>query len=342
MNIKFWGVRGSLPSPITPIEIRNRIKEALETVLRRQPAPQDLDAFIDELPPSTASTVGGNTPCLEIREGDEVLIIDAGTGIVGLGRSLHAGPGSCELSELMAAADLKGALFHNRLAVDRPRHLTLLLTHTHWDHIQGFPFFGPAYHCGNVIDVYGENGERIKEALTVQQASPRLFPVSLQQAGADIRFHSFPANGLTTGPFSIDSLPLPHPGGSLAFRIKVRNRVVVFATDYELVDAEPDSDRNRVELTRFAQDADVFISDTQYTYLESMTKEGWGHSNPLKVVEMAMKADVKKFFLFHHDPYYSDAKLYDMLRKTVTYTNLLYPGHDLEVRLAIEGETVTV
>jgi phosphoribosyl 1,2-cyclic phosphodiesterase len=133
---------------------------------------------------------------------------------------------------------------------------------------------------------------------------------------------------------------LPHPGGSTAYRIRAFGRTVIFATDYELLGDSPEINRVRDDLKAFIQAADVFISDTQYTYLESHSKEGWGHSNALNVVEMAHAAGVKRLYLFHHDPSNSDRKLYEMREKAASYSQLLFPGSGLAIHLAIEGSGI--
>ncbi|MDR2441892.1 MAG: MBL fold metallo-hydrolase [Deltaproteobacteria bacterium] len=340
MRIKFWGVRGSIPTPGFPGDIKRRIKEALIESFKLDPHPDRLDEFIERLPTSVTSMVGGNTPCLEVTHENHRLIIDAGTGITGLGIEINLHHLTKELSKPRPSPDGVSPPLRPIDSDLKPQIINLLLTHTHWDHIQGFPFFRPAYQPENIINIYGDDAALIEEALTVQQSSPRLFPVGLKNTGADIRFHTLTGDEMQIGPFRISILPLPHPGGSLAFKIHAGNGTMVFATDYEFRDGAPDANQNRGLLTKFLEKADVFISDTQYTYLENLTKEGWGHSNPIKVAEMALYSGVKKLFLFHHDPYYSDTKLFDMLDMTCAYIELLHPLNNLDIKLAIEGQVV--
>ncbi|MDR2367409.1 MAG: MBL fold metallo-hydrolase [Deltaproteobacteria bacterium] len=312
--------------------------------LERKPDPSKLNSFLDSLPDRLVSTIGGNTPCLEVREGNDIIIIDAGTGINALGRQLNDESFEPDAERLRYLVETRyhDIDFSRFSETEKTLRLILLMTHTHWDHIQGFPFFAPLYNRGTVLDVYGQDAKQIQEALALQQSDPKLFPVNLVQAEAKISFHDFPPAGLTLGPFRIESMPLPHPGGSLAFKITCKGKIMVFATDYEFVGTQPGSEDSEADLARFIRMADVFISDTQYTFLESMTKEGWGHSSPLKVAEMALHAGVKKFFLFHHDPFYGDEKLYDILERTQAYTNLLRGDHSMAIDLAIEGREVEV
>ncbi|MDR3203297.1 MAG: MBL fold metallo-hydrolase [Deltaproteobacteria bacterium] len=334
MKIKFWGVRGSVPSTFRADDLRRRLQEVLALALEHGLEAERIDEFMSSLSPRVTGLVGGNTPCLEITEGEDRLIIDAGTGIIDLGLILAEGLDPPPLPH----ADFEVA----KTQASKPLVLNILFTHTHWDHIQGLPFFKPIYQLENTINIYGLNKLDLIEALTIQQQSPKLFPVSLERSGACLNFYSFPHHGLKIGPFDIKCLAMPHPGGSLAFKIKTRSGTVVFATDYELLEADNFSCLCRPQLALFIQFADVFISDTQYTYLESMAKEGWGHSNPLKVVEMALAAGVKNFFHFHHDPFYSDSKLYDMLDKTIAYTKLLYPDSTMTIALATEGQEIEI
>ncbi|MDR1111206.1 MAG: MBL fold metallo-hydrolase [Deltaproteobacteria bacterium] len=344
MIVKFWGVRGSIPAPPTPSALKERLKAALTMAFEAKPDPARLNEFLDGLPDRLVSTVGGNTPCLEITEGEDILIIDAGTGINALGRKLsfdNVDPEADRIRYLVESQNHYMPEASPLFPGSRILHLDILLTHTHWDHIQGFPFFAPIYQVGNSMDIYGRSASQMREALSLQQSSPLLFPIRLEEAGATINFHDFPDGVLSLGPFEIEALPLPHPGGSLAFKVRSHGRTLVFATDYEFV-ANDQSERSEAALAKFLDQADVFISDTQYTFLESMTKEGWGHSSPLKVAEMALNAGVGKFFLFHHDPLYSDLKLYDMLERTTAFTHLLNNGHSMLVDLAIEGREIEV
>ncbi|MDR2612286.1 MAG: MBL fold metallo-hydrolase [Deltaproteobacteria bacterium] len=338
MIIRFWGVRGSLPSPSGFSELKEKIAMAVELALRERPAPDDVERFVETLPDRITGFVGGNTPCLEISSSTRTLIFDAGSGIRSLGAHLTPKP------ELDIEEELRGngkAQAKPRPARKGPkRHLDLLFTHTHWDHIQGFPFFAPVYDKDTSITIHAVNTRAVEDGLRSQQSTPLLFPIHFDELPAEIRFRTITEEGLTLGPFFIDTMRLPHPGGSTAYRIRAFGRTIVFATDYELLGDSPEVNRIREDLKAFIQSADVFISDTQYTYLESHSKEGWGHSNALNVVEMAQPAGVRRLYLFHHDPFNSDRKLYEMLEKASNYSELLFPGSALSIYLATEGTTV--
>jgi phosphoribosyl 1,2-cyclic phosphodiesterase len=335
MLIRFWGVRGSIPSPPSSYELRDKIFKALTMALETRLKPRDVPSFINMLPHEVKSFVGGNTPCIEINHGKRILIFDAGTGIRGLGQLFTPAPTWNRLDELTDNAPKAGSQANRqKLSLD------LILTHTHWDHIQGLPFFAPIYSPDTVLNIYGHDIAKKEQNLRAQQSDPTLFPLNFEALPARIVFHEFPAGGLSLPPFSLDSLPLPHPGGSHAFRIRGLGFTVVFATDYEITGDSMESQRMKDELGDFIADADFFISDTQYTYTESHSKEGWGHSSALNIVEMAVQAGVKSLYLFHHDPTYDDRKLYEILDKSTSYARLLFPQSTLSVRLATEDVAI--
>ncbi|MDR2141010.1 MAG: MBL fold metallo-hydrolase [Deltaproteobacteria bacterium] len=338
MRIKFWGVRGSVPCPPTNEEIRAKIKMALTRWTEE--STQSLDEFLDSLPGWISGLVGGNTICLEISDNEELLVFDAGTGLIRLGNFLIPAHLS-ELFERFYSAEKFPALC-SPPQDGSLRKIKIFMTHTHWDHIQGFPFFRPAYVPYYHLEIYGADRVALKTAFETQMLAPSLFPVPLSFLKAKTRFHNFPLKGLKTGQFRLDCLALPHPGGSLAYRIQSHGKTVVFATDYEVqkLSQVGEPGPSHAEVSKFIRGADVLISDTQYTYLDHASKVGWGHSNALSVVELAAQAGVRALYLFHHDPTYNDEKLLDILEKTRAYAKLLPNGADLAVSLALEGLTI--
>ncbi|MGE0785234.1 MAG: MBL fold metallo-hydrolase [Sandaracinaceae bacterium] len=216
--------------------------------------------------PRTVRT-GGNTPCVEISCEDTLLILDAGTGIRDLGE---------------------------RLMREDRRDATLLLSHLHWDHIQGLPFFVPAYVPGRSLTIRGARG--LQDALSAQMTAPS-FPVTLDAFGADVAFRAVVSGErFDVGPFSIQAAGLNHPGGVLGYRVTLGDRSIVYATDTEHY-ACPDP-----RLIDLARDADVLIYDAMYTDAEYPTKVGWGHSTWTAGVDVADAAGVDRLVLFHHDP----------------------------------------
>ena len=224
---------------------------------------------------------GGNTPCVEMRVGGERLIFDGGTGLRVLGQSL--------LSQM-------------------PVEANMFFTHSHWDHIQGFPFFVPAFIKGNRFNIYGvvsPNGATIEERLRDQMLHPN-FPVPLQVMGADLNFCDLQVGEkVQIGEVIIENALLNHPGEAVGYRINWRGCSAAYVTDTEHY---PDKlDENVLWLAR---NADVLIIDSAYTDEEyhsaRSSKVGWGHSTWEEAVKVAKAANVKKLVIFHHDPLHND------------------------------------
>jgi phosphoribosyl 1,2-cyclic phosphodiesterase len=239
MRVKFWGVRGSVA--VSGGEFHR---------------------------------TGGNTTCVEVTHEGHRLILDGGTGLQALGRSLGA-----------------------------PVDATLLFTHVHWDHIQGVPFFGPAYHPGSRITFVGAQG--VKDALAAQMRPP-MFPVTLDAFRAQLAFwETAPHAPFEIGPFRVTSLQMPHPDGVVCYRISAGGRTLVFATDVEHGEAlDP-------RLVAFSEGADLLVHDAQYTTAEYQgaqgpCRKGWGHSTWEQAVEAGRAAGAQRVALFHHDPTRTD------------------------------------
>jgi phosphoribosyl 1,2-cyclic phosphodiesterase len=227
--------------------------------------------------------VGGNTSCVEVRAGDKLLVFDAGTGLRALG------------TELMRSGE----------AIDAH----LLLSHFHWDHIQGFPFFAPAYAPNARLTLYGpERSSRadVRSMLEAQMRAPH-FPVGLDAMRAQLAFRALPAGGeVKIGDVVVKTAAAQHPNGCLAYRVSANGRSVVYATDTEH-DPGGALDGRLLELAR---GADVLIYDAQYTDEEyAGGKRGWGHSTANEGVRLARAAGVGQLVLFHHDPSHDDREV---------------------------------
>jgi phosphoribosyl 1,2-cyclic phosphodiesterase len=274
---------------------------------------------------------GGNTSCVEVRTaGGELLIFDSGTGIRELGRELSsAGNGP-----------VRGHIF---------------LSHTHWDHIQGFPFFWPAFVPGNKLTIYaGRDIDRELESVLAGQMEYAYFPITLEDMQAEVDFRNLGEEQLTLGDAQIDVQYLNHTGLTLGYRVHAGGRVLVYATDNEPHDKTIRDLKRRGEesalpwpvhhgdrrFVDFIRDADLLITDAQYTAEEFPQKVGWGHSTVEHAVDFAVVGGVKRLALYHHDPTRADRALDVLVRRARRRAAL--QGSDLEVFAAAEGLTLTL
>lgn len=313
MYVKFWGTRGSIPAPVSSEIIQQKIRQALEGAAGLNLADKTvLDQYLARLPFTVQHTVGGNTPCLELRSGEQRLIIDAGSGIRLLGLELMAdglGPGQ--------------------------RQIDLLITHTHWDHLQGFPFFRPAFIPGNRLTFYSPFAD-LRERLE-QQQDPLFFPVSLDYMQADRSYRQIPENEWTQfGRFRVYPLRLSHPGETYGYRIEAGTTCLVMASDSEYKRLDPASTERYVQ---FFKGADLLIFDAQYSLSQVLDKADWGHSTAVMGAELAHRAGAKRLALFHHDPTSSDEEIWSAKEQAEAY--LMHRGAaNCNIMIAYDGLSV--
>jgi phosphoribosyl 1,2-cyclic phosphodiesterase len=243
-------------------------------------------------PASWTRVYGGNTSCVEVRFDDTLFICDAGSGIRELGKDIVA-------------------------RKPQPNELHLLVTHTHWDHIQGFPFFIPAYLKQMQIRIYGASeNENHPHRLLSGQMNSEYFPVSFSELGAKIIPDNFVNSEKQIGGVTVKSFPLNHHGGCNGFVFEKDGRKIVYATDNEIEaqpgETFPDLENNSLlrkipeALVNAAMDADLLIADAQYDDAEYAKKKGWGHSSCFSVTDWAIRSNVKNLTIFHHDPEITD------------------------------------
>jgi len=314
MKVKLRGVRGSHPTPLNTESIEDKIVKALSIA-----RPGDISSeesaklFVKNLPLSIRGTYGGNTTCLEVRTSTgELIIIDCGSGLINLGKDM--------MSEDFGKG--RGAA-------------SIFLTHTHWDHIQGIPFFTPMYIKGNRFNFYSAFPD-LKNRIDYQQPDTH-FPISFDNMQASKRFFTVkPDENFFINDVKIYCKSMPHPGGAYGIRIEDGDGVFVYTSDCEFSINEID-DIHAYE--SFFKDADVLLFDAQYTFHESLIdKITWGHSSASIAIDIAAKYDVKKLVLFHHDPDYSDEKLNSVISNARSYMNVNKKvGDKLQLDLAYEG-----
>ena len=293
-QLKFWGVRGSIPVP-GPGTIR----------------------------------YGGNTACVELRADGEIIVLDAGTGIRSLGLALEEEFGS------------------------EPIKIALLITHVHWDHIQGFPFFVPSYNDKNLIRIFGYDGADtgLREILKGQMTTP-FFPVKLYDLPGRLYIKKLETMEFEIGQVRVRSIFVNHPGVCVGYRLDTSSGSVAYLPDNEPYDAfklhavktqllSPEQTqkravKERAALVKFLDGCDVLILDAQYTDQEYKHHVGWGHGSLSMCVSLALDANVRKLALFHHDPDHDDT----MIDKMVGRARALVAKSDkmLEIVGAREGE----
>lgn len=288
MQLKFRGVRGSIPTP----------------------------------GPNTVK-YGGNTTCIEIRtDSGELIILDAGTGIYSLSQQLHK---------------------------DKPVDAHIFITHTHWDHIQGLPFFAPAFMPGNLITIYGGldpvTQQGIQRALAVQ-LQYSFFPIREAELKATVRYVTLmPGKSVMVGDARITPLLLNHPVLNFGYRIECDGRSVFFTGDYEPLFNiyQPDDQEYEpfqsmvnerfIEVCAFIQGVDALIVDASYTEEEYVFKKGWGHGTYQSGLNLAVRSDVKRLFFTHHEPNRTDMDLDNIYRQLLEQNQNL----GIELNMAREG-----
>jgi phosphoribosyl 1,2-cyclic phosphodiesterase len=312
MYVKFWGTRGSIPTPTTSSTIRKKIRQALAGAVGLDLTnPDVIEHYLDHLPITVRSTLGGDTTCLEIGSDEHMLILDAGSGLRMLGHDLIRRHGD-----------------------NIPHNLDILITHTHWDHIQGLPFFAPAFVPGNHITFHSPFPDLA--ARLEQQQQPPFFPVPMSSLQASLSFNTIPEQQWSPiGAFRVYPLRLSHPGVSYGYRIEDRRASMVHASDAEYKRVDPASTETYV---RFFQDADLLVFDAQYTFTEALDKPDWGHSSALVGAEFARRANVKRLALFHHDPTSTDEKIWQAKEQAEAYlSRQTNHQHRCEVLVAYDG-----
>ena len=312
MLVRFWGVRGSIPTPLSPEQVQAKITAVVERISPADIASEEAkEKFIANLPDYLFGTVGGNSACVELRtDTGKEFILDCGSGLRSYCKN-GIQPGD--------------------------KHYYIFMSHFHWDHIQGLPFFDASFNPSAKIEIYSTfpAAERILE----EQSRRPYFPKSAcwPSVKKQFTFHLVEADK----PFYVKGVKvtchkMKHPGNSYSFCFEENGKKFIYATDVELQSADFDTDGRNA---KFFQDADMLILDSQYTVEEAIKKENWGHSSFCYAIDFAALWNVKNLYLFHHEPTYDDKKIYSILKSARWYA-----GYSAQVKtkvyLAIEGQEI--
>ncbi len=317
--VRFWGTRGSLPAPLNHKAVRAKIREALMAARdKRLTNPDAIDEFIEhELPFSIRGTFGGNSSCVEIvTGGDEYLLCDLGSGVREFGNQIMA-----------------------RHGPSKPNCFNIFMSHVHWDHIMGFPFFTPAYIPGNRIRIHGCH-KTLREALVRQQSAP-CFPVLFESLGSTIEFVELePGREYEIAGFKVTPIRQFHEGESYGYRFTRDGKTIIYSTDCEHKASVLDESYPFVD---FFRDADLLIFDAMYSLADAVSvKEDWGHSSNIIAVELAQLARAKRLVLFHHEPAFDDARIERVFGETVRYEEISREDHKVEVISAYDGLEIAI
>jgi phosphoribosyl 1,2-cyclic phosphodiesterase len=313
VRVRFWGTRGSIPVALTAADIRDKLAQALVQASGRTFASyEEAHAYASsDLDFSLTHTFGGHTPCVEIEmPGEEYYVCDMGSGARPFGVHVLA------------------------KQARKPATVNIFQSHVHWDHIMGFPFFGPAYVPGTKIRIHGCH-DVLEHAFRLQQ-SPPCFPVEWEQLGASIEFVKLhPDKPHKVGAVTVTPHLQLHGGDSYGYRFEHDGKSVIYSTDSE------HKLENRAEAEAFAnffRNADVVIFDAMYALAEAISvKADWGHSSNIVGVELCQMARAKHLVLFHHEPANNDATLEGLLKEARRFEELTRGEQALKVSAAYDG-----
>ncbi|MDB5395060.1 MAG: fold metallo-hydrolase [Rhodospirillales bacterium] len=319
MQITFWGTRGSLPSPLNGQSVRRKLVNALvKGAGKNLDTPEKAEAFCEkELSFAEGGTYGGNTSCVQVDTGGpDYLICDLGSGAREFALSALGKHGPAQ-----------------------PQTYHILMSHVHWDHIMGFPFFVPAFIPGNKIRIYSCHA-KFEQAIRWQSHEP-CFPVEFSALGASIEFITLePGKQYEIAGATVTGMLQLHGNDSYGYRIEKGDKTVVYTTDAEY----KTGNRATMEASAaFFHDADLVIFDAMYSFAESISvKEDWGHSSNILGVELSQMAKAKKLVLFHHEPVNDDERIDVILAETIRFEEITRSGDPLKICTAYDGLTIDV
>ena len=319
MLIRFWGTRGSLPVALTTRALQAKLVLALVAASgKKLDTQQKAWRFIEnELEFSVSHTFGGHSPCVQIDcGGEEYVLCDLGSGARPFGNTVIATRGA-----------QTPAVYH------------VFMSHVHWDHIMGFPLFSPAYIPGNRIRIYGCH-DVLEAAFRRQHGAPS-FPVEFDQLAAQIEFIRLePDRRYDVAGLNVRAMLQAHSGDSYGYRFEHGGKSVVYSTDSE---HKLEDQKITNAFVDFFRNADLVIFDAMYALADAVSvKADWGHSSNIVGVELCQTAGARRLCLFHHEPMYSDNRIYKVWRDTRRLEELTRTGAPLEVLAAYDGLEVSL
>jgi phosphoribosyl 1,2-cyclic phosphodiesterase len=310
MKIHFYGSRGSIPTPLLLADYQSKMKKILN--LYKKSKEKKIDSFFSTLPFELSHIYGGNTACTSIEEKNkDLIILDAGSGLRVLGNKL---------------IQLNNQTIH------------IFISHFHWDHICGIPFFKPLYNPSNTIIFYSTDESMIQN-LARQQIDSH-FPLSFQKLPAKKKFVILDKKSqYKLNDFTIFNIPLNHPGDCTGYIFEKDGKKISYLTDTEFT---PDTIEGEADFYRACfESSNVLILDSQYNVIEIFSKFDWGHTSSNMAVNLALDWRVKKLVLFHFDPNHSDVELYKILKDAKAQQNQ-FNKRELEIIPAIEGTFIEI
>ena len=312
-GVRFWGTRGSLPVALTAAGLQARLREVLRAA-RGQPldSDADIDRLLARLPFALAGTYGGHSSCVQIlADGSDWLVCDMGSGLRALGQA--------------AMAQRAG----------KPQTFHIFMSHLHWDHIMGLPFFVPAFIPGNRVFIYGSHAE-LEMALRRQQEPPS-FPVGFDTIfEGRVQFvHLEPGVAHEVAGMRVTTMLQRHAGDSYGYRFEARGKVLVYSTDSEHPLADP---AHTERFVQFFGGADLVIFDAMYSLADAISvKADWGHSSNVVGVELCQLAGARHLCMTHHEPVFDDAAIEAMLAETRRLEEITRNGPALRISAAYDG-----
>lgn len=303
MNIEFFGVRGSIPRPLSPDEILSRLgAKSKDGVVKM--------STIKAMAKNGGLGYGSNTSCVYVEKDGDHIIIDAGTGLRELGARLVQTP------------------------VEQPIHL--VLTHLHWDHIQGLPFFAPIYQKGRVIKVYSAIPKDSLEVAFLDQWRAPYFPVPYEALLSKIEYHHF-TRQTKIGPFKVKALEMCHPNPTFGYRVECDGKSYAHMSDTELNLITPAEGKR---YKKFLAGVDLLVTDSQFDVHGAEVFQGWGHSSMISFIDLLKDEGVKVMALFHHNPQTEESYIDRLFKEAKAHAKKVIPDGSTKIICAIEGQVV--